>query len=253
MAFDVAATSYDLFMGRYSTPLAGLLVERAGPREGARALDVGCGPGALIGALVERLGPDRVAAVDPSAPFVEAARARHPGVDVRSAAAEDLPFDDSSFDAALASLVVHFMRDPVAGLGEMSRVTRPGGALGATVWDHGGGHGPLSLFWRAVNELTPGARDESGLAGARAGHLASLARDAGWVDVRESTLDVEVGYETFEEWWQPYTLAVGPAGDHVSGLAPDERDALRDHCASLLPPAPFTVSASAWCVIARSQ
>lgn len=89
--------------------------------------DVGCGPGALTGVLVERLGADHVRAVDPSEPFVEACRERFPGVDVRQGAAESLPFEDASCDVAAACLVVHFMTDPVAGVAEMGRVTRTGG------------------------------------------------------------------------------------------------------------------------------
>ena len=143
----------------------------------------GCGPGALTARLVARLGAGQVAAVDPSEPFVAAARSRLPGVDVRVAAAESLPFDDDAFDAVLAQLVVHFMADPVAGLAEMARVARPGGTVAACVWDHAGGTGPLTTFWRAVADLDPGAHDESGLAGAREGHLAELAAAAGLEDV----------------------------------------------------------------------
>ena len=90
-----------------------------------------------------------------------------------------MPFADAVFDAALAQLVVHFMADPVAGLREMGRVTRPGGVVAACVWDHAGGRGPLSGFWRAVLELDPRADDESGLAGVREGHLAQLFAEAG--------------------------------------------------------------------------
>ena len=115
MSFEVAAAAYDRFMGGYSVQLGPGLAELAGVRPGQRALDVGCGPGALTGELVARLGADAVAAVDPSEPFVAAARGRHPGVDVRQASAESLPFADDSFDTALAQLVVHFMRDPIAG------------------------------------------------------------------------------------------------------------------------------------------
>src|SRR6476659_829541 len=110
-------------MGRYSQPLAPQLADLASVQAGQRALDVGCGPGALTSELVARLGAAGVAAADPSEPFVEAARRRHPGVEVALAAAEDLPFADSGFDVALAQLVVHFMSDPVAGLAEMRRVT----------------------------------------------------------------------------------------------------------------------------------
>src|SRR5919197_100162 len=123
-------------MGRYSQPLAPQLVEFAGVRAGQRVVDVGCGPGALTSELVARLGADSVTAADPSKPFVQAARERHPGVEVALAPAEDLPFGDDAFDAALAQLVVHFMKDPIAGLAEMRRVTRAGGVVAASVWDH---------------------------------------------------------------------------------------------------------------------
>src|SRR5688572_19161989 len=122
MTFNVAATAYDAFMGRYSAPLSPQLADLAGVETGQRVLDVGCGPGALTAELVRRVGAPNVAAVDPSEPFVTAARERQPGVDVRLAPAEDLPFEDDAFDAALAQLVVHFMDDPVAGLKEMRRV-----------------------------------------------------------------------------------------------------------------------------------
>src|SRR5918999_1920901 len=165
MSFAVAADAYDRFMGRYSVPLAPQLADFASVTAGQRVLDVGCGPGALTAELVRRLGPAAVSAVDPSGPFVAAARERYPGVDVRRAAAEQLPFEDETFDASLAQLVVHFMSDPVAGLREMARVTRKGGVVAACVWDHAGGRGPLSVFWKAARELDPGVDDESQLAG----------------------------------------------------------------------------------------
>src|SRR5690348_4038985 len=118
MGFDVSATAYDRFMGRYSGQLAAPMADLAGVAPGGRALDVGCGPGVLTAELVARLGPDRVTAADPSASFVAAARERLPGVEVVEAVAEDLPFADGAFDAALAQLVVHFMTDAVAGLRE---------------------------------------------------------------------------------------------------------------------------------------
>jgi SAM-dependent methyltransferase len=251
VGFDVGAEAYDRFMGRYSVGLAAQMADLAGVGDGQRALDVGCGPGALTSELVTRLGPGAVAAVDPSSSFATAARERNPGVDVRVAAAEDLPFGDHEFDAALAQLVVHFMADPVAGLRELARVTRPGGAVAACVWDHAGGQGPLGVFWRAVHELDPGARDESDLAGAREGHLADLFGAAELSEIEQTLLAVRVEHPTFEEWWEPFTLGVGPAGAYVSGLADAERDRLRELCRSLLPSPPFTVTARAWAVRGR--
>jgi len=246
MSFDVAAERYDRFMGRYSALLSSQMADLAGVMAGQRALDVGCGPGALTTELVARLGAEAVAAVDPSEPFVAAARARHPGVDVRQASAEHLPFDSGSFDVALAQLVVHFMDDPVAGLGEMARVTRNGGRIAACVWDFAGGNGPISALWEAAHDLDSDVVDESELAGARQGHLVELFGDAGLIDVEEHVLDLSVEHPTFEDWWEPFTLGVGPAGRYVSGLEAARREALRDRCRSLLGPAPFVVAARAW-------
>lgn len=252
VTFNVSADAYGQFMGRYSEPLAAQFAELARVRAGQRALDVGCGSGALTAQLVERLGADAVSAIDPSPPFVAAVRARFPDVDVRSGVAEQLPFPDDCFDLALAQLVVHFMADPVSGLREMARVTRPGGVVAACVWDHAGGSGPLSTFWRAVKDVDPSARDEADLAGAREGHLAQLCEAAGLKQTEPAKLTVKVRYATFADWWDPFTLGVGPAGAHVAQLDEARRDALRTRCAELLPPAPFEVSATAWCVRARA-
>lgn len=251
MGFDVAAEAYDRFMGRYSGRLAAPFADLAGVRPGQRVLDVGCGPGALTGELVARLGPESVAAVDPSSQFVAAAGERHRGVEVRHGTAEALPFDDDAFDVALAQLVVHFMADPVAGLREMTRVTRPSGVVAACVWDHGGDQGPLSVFWRAVHTVDPAARDESDLAGAREGHLAELFAAAGLREIEETVLEVRVEHATFDEWWEPFTFGVGPAGAYVKALAAPEREQLRERCRSLLPSPPFALPARAWAVRGR--
>src|SRR3954452_23053044 len=205
-------------MGHYSSQLAGPLAELAGVQRGQRVLDVGCGPGALTGELVARVGPDAVSAVDPSPSFVAANRERHPGVAVSQATAEELPFDDDAFDAALAQLVVHFMADPVAGLREMARVTRPGGAVVASVWDHSGARSPLTPLWRAAHALEQNPDDESRRAGARQGHLGELFATAGLSGVEETEHVVAVTYASFEAWWEPFTHGIGPAGQHVVGL-----------------------------------
>jgi SAM-dependent methyltransferase len=246
MSFTVAAEAYDRFMGRYSVLLAPRFADFAGVATGQRVLDVGSGPGALTSELVRRLGSAAVSAVDPSEPFVAAARERHPGVHVEQASAEQLPFEDQAFDAALAQLVVHFMTDPVGGLREMARVTRPHGVVAACVWDHAGGQGPLSVFWAAAREFDPGVHDESQLPGAREGHLTELFEAAGLRDVEETSLSVDVEHPSFEEWWEPYTLGVGPAGAHVAGLDVKQQTRLRERCRQILPAAPFVLTARTW-------
>jgi SAM-dependent methyltransferase len=246
MSFAVAADAYDRFMGRYSVPLAPQLADFAAVAAGQRVIDVGCGPGALTTELVERLGPAAVAAVDPSEPFVAAARERHAGVDVQRAAAEELPFGDDEFDAALAQLVVHFMSDPVAGLREMARVTREGAVVAACVWDLAGGGAPISLFWEAAHELDPDVEDESQLAGASEGHLGQLFQAAGLHEIEEGALSVSVEHASFEDWWEPFTLGVGPAGSYAGGLDPERQVQLRELCRELAPAAPFALTVRAW-------
>jgi len=251
MSFDVSAGAYLRFMGRYSEPLAAQFADLAGVHPGQRLLDVGCGPGALTAELVGRAGADAVSAVEPSASFAAAARERLPGADIRQAAAEQLPFSDDTFDAALAQLVVHFMADPVTGLREMGRVTRPGGVVSACVWDHAGDRGPLTPFWRAVREVDPAADDESGRAGAREGHLAELFARAGLDQAEVTTLTVRVRQDGFEAWWEPFTFGVGPAGKYLASLPADRREALRELCRRQLPAGPFEISATAWAVTGR--
>jgi SAM-dependent methyltransferase len=246
MSFTGGAEAYDRFMGRYSVRLAPQLADFATIAAGRRVLDVGCGPGALTAELVRRLGPDAVSAVDPSESFVAAAQQRHPGVGVQRAAAEHLPFEDQAFDAALAQLVVHFMADPVGGLREMARVTRGHGVVAACVWDHAGGQGPLGVFWAAALELDRDVEDESQLAGAREGHLEQLFREAGLRDVEKGVLSVDVEHPSFEEWWEPFTLGVGPAGAYAAGLDAKRQAQLRERCRELLPAPPFVVTARAW-------
>jgi SAM-dependent methyltransferase len=246
VSFFVSAEAYDQFMARYSTQLSAQLADFAGVKSGQRVLDVGCGPGALTSELVARVGSELVAAVDPSEPFVMAARERHPEVDIRQASAEDLPFPDGRFDAALAQLVVHFMADPVAGLQEMARVTCRSGVVAACVWDYAGRRGPASLFWAGVRELDRDADDEARLAGAREGHLAELFEAAGLRDVDDTDLAARVQFATFDEWWEPFTLGVGPPGAYVAALDATRRAELKERCRALAPAAPFAVDAHAW-------
>ncbi|USQ77444.1 class I SAM-dependent methyltransferase [Ornithinimicrobium cryptoxanthini] len=250
MAFN-AADSYDRFMGRFSRPLAQVFADRTGVRAGQRALDVGCGPGALTEVLIERLGLDHVEAVDPSPPFVAAIAERFPGLSVREGTAEHLPHADDSFDLSLAQLVVHFMADPVAGLRQMARVTRPGGTVAAAVWDlTPGARGPVSPFQTAVAEVDPSWVVSQARPGGARGELGELFRSAGLRQVEESVLTAEVPIASFEDWWEPFLLGIGPAGDYVAGLDERARHELRERTRRLLPDGAFTMPVDAWCAVA---
>jgi SAM-dependent methyltransferase len=252
--FGVAATTYDSFMGRYSRPLSTEFADTAGVRRGQTAVDVGCGPGALTGTLVERLGAAAVAACDPSPGFVADCRDRHPGVRVEQGRAESIPFDDDAFDHALAQLVLHFVSDASAAAHEMARVVRPGGHVSACVWDFADGMEMLRAFWDAAAEIDPDAPDEARtLRFGRHGEIAELFEAAGLVDITESTLTVSSTYARFGELWEGFLAGVGPAGAHLLALPADRQRLLHDRLFERVgsPSAAFSLSAVARCVVAR--
>ena len=254
-SFRVTGGAYDSFMGRYSQPLAVRFADAAGVAHGQRALDVGCGPGALTGVLVDRLGVDAVAACDPSEPFLAACTERHPGVLVRQGRAEAIPFDDDAFDCALAQLVLHFVSDPDRAAAELRRVVRPGGVVGACVWDFDDGMEMLRTFWDAALAVDPNAPDEARtMRFGRPGELVELFDSAGLEDVTETTLDVASTYTGFDELWSGYLAGVGPAGSYCVSLADDVRVRVERELFDRLgaPTGPVTLSAVARCALGHA-
>jgi SAM-dependent methyltransferase len=252
--FRASAEAYDRLVGRYSSDLAAALITLAGVEPGMRVLDVGCGPGALTAALVERLGPANVSAADPSEPFVEACRSRLPAVEVVVAAAESLPFADGAFDATLSQLVVNFMHDAPTGVREMARVTRPGGIVASCVWDYADKMTLLRAFWDAAREVEPeraGAEDEGVvMRWCGEGELAELWHSAGLRDVRFDSLVVSATYSGFEDLWSPFPLGVAPSGGFCKSLDGDRRIELHDAYRRRLGVGdePFELTARAWAV-----
>jgi SAM-dependent methyltransferase len=245
VGFFSSADAYDRFMGRYSAILSPRFADLAGVTAGMEVLDVGCGPGVLTGELVERVGAGNVAAIDPSPEFVDAVRERHPDVEARIGVAEELPYPDDVFDAALSQLVVHFMSDPVAGLRNMARVTRPGGVVAACVWDLAGGRAPISPFWRAVREVSPGVEGESDRRGGSEADLAALFEEAGLANAVTTELVSHAEHTSFDEWWRPFMLGVGPASVYLAKQDHATQEAIHDRCRALLGDAP-TVDWRAW-------
>jgi ubiquinone/menaquinone biosynthesis C-methylase UbiE len=255
VTFAVSRGAYDAFMGRYADRLAPLLITFAGVKPGERVLDVGCGPGSLTEALGDLIGPEHVAAIEPSEPFAAATADRVPAADVQVGAAESLPWAADMFDAALAQLVVNFMSDADVGVGEMRRVVRPGGTAAACTWDYSSGMTMLRTFWDAALSLDSGAPDEvRTMRYNDPDVLRELWLRTGFEAVETHTLIVEASYRDFDDYWEPFTAGVGPAGAYTSSLDADRRAALREECRRRLgdPEGPFTLSAKAWAVKGRA-
>ncbi len=251
--FDAAA--YERFMGRWSRRLAPLLIDFAGVREGDRVLDVGSGTGslALELAVTRRV---EVVGIDPSAAFTEHARTRAAGRPVRFDVgdAQELPYEDASFDTCLALLVINHISDPRKAISEMRRVTRPGGRTAAAVWDYGEGMTLLRAFWDAAVDLDPAAepRHERHMPYCRRNQLSTLWAEGGLQEVEETALVIPMEFASFDALWAPFLGGQGPGGSYVASLTPGRRQALRERLRQELSAGdsdwPIRIEARAWAV-----
>ncbi|HET8733481.1 MAG TPA: methyltransferase domain-containing protein [Anaeromyxobacteraceae bacterium] len=243
MGFEVAAEGYDRFIGRYSRALAPRFADFA-VASGGPVLDVGCGPGALLAELAGRVGAAQVAGVDPSPPFVAAARARVPGADVRLGAGEALPFGDGAFAAALSQLVVAFVKDADRVAAEMRRVVRPGGAVAFAMFAHDGFE-LVRTYWKAALAFEGKAPDDARLPFRRLPELVGLCERAGLREVASTEIPLEAAYAGFDDLWVPFSLGIGPTGEHLVAQPPARQAQLREACFELLgrPEGPFTLKA----------
>ncbi len=249
--------AYDRHVGRYGPELAAAMIGIAGVRAGQRALDVGCGTGALAVALAAVAGEKNIAAIDPSEQFVEVCRSRVPGADVRVGGAESIPFGDASFDAVLAQLVVDGMVDARQGVAEMRRVARPGGVVLACVWDFDGGMTLLRAFWDAALTLDA---DRARSFGAdrrrpfsRPGELEELWRATGLSDVEVGRIVAGAEYADLDDLWSPFAAGVGALGSFVQSLDDEARIRMKLDVAKNLgsPTGRFRLTAEAWYVRGR--
>ena len=213
--FRVGGDEYDNFMGRYSRVLATLFADFAGVTTGMRVLDVGAGTGALTAELVARGAS--VAAADPSPEFVAVLRERFPNLEVEEAPAESLPYGAGVFDLALAQLVVAFVSDGPAAITEMARVAR---RVAVCMW----GVEEVDMF-AAIDraaEAVGASRATEPRRYRTAQEIHDLLAPHGAVETAE--LDVTAGYGDFEEFWQAMDHGVGPAGQWLASLDPEQRE-----------------------------
>lgn len=245
--------NYEQYMGRWSRQLAGRFLDWLAPPRDADWLDIGCGTGALTGAILERTAPRSVLALDPSDGFVAYARATI-NDDRASVAVGDamaLPAT-TSVDIAASALVLNFVPDRVAALREMLRVLKPDGVLAFYVWDYpGGGMGMIDAFWTSAAELDPraAALDEAlRFPFCTEDGLAALCRDASLTSPVIEAIETEIEFPDFDAFWHPFTLGAGPAPGYCMSLPVDAREALRQRLAERLGTGPIHLMARAWAV-----
>lgn len=251
------AEAYERFMGRWSRLVGPRLVEFTGLPARGRVLDVGSGTGSLAFAIAEHNSQSHVLGIDPSSEYVAYARSRNPFPDRASfevADAQQLPFPDASYDAALSLLVFNFIPDPKKALLELRRITKPGGKLSAAVWDYGAGMRMLRTFWDAAVHLDPEAEkvDEKRMPLCREGELGALWKVAGLERVEEQPIEVAMRFESLADFWDPFLLGQGPAGVYVRRVDQNKLPALREEVKRRLSlreeDRPFVLKARVWAV-----
>jgi SAM-dependent methyltransferase len=229
------ADVYEQLMGRFSSTLSPLLLAWLGlEKNAAQLLDVGCGTGSLIGELLQQFPAANITAMDYETQFVAHSAAKfaaHHRVTVMQGDAEALGFSDQQFDHTLSMLTVHFIANPVAALREMKRVTRRGGTVAATVWKAGGG-GAQRLFWEVLDTIDPALAEKADQMKKSPMIHAQGLRDgfaeAGLAEVVLTELSIEMDFESFAQFWQPYGESDGKTNKFMQGLSPENRVRLKE-------------------------
>lgn len=223
--------AYERSMGRWSARLAPLFLDFLGMNKGANVLDVGCGTGALTRSMLERDANAKITGIDPAQPFVDYCKSRLAcgRAEFRCASAERLPYPDENFDHALALLVLNFVHEADRAAREMRRVTRRGGTVGACTW-HSQGLLLDRLFFEEAGQLDAAAKSKAERLRRlnQEGQLETLWTKIGLREVRETHIDIDMEFQSFDDYWSPLTQGAGPVNVYVGDLSAHQRDLLKE-------------------------
>lgn len=250
------AAGYEQLMGRWSRRLAPRFIDFAGVADGEKILDVGCGTGSLTFALAGAAHLSEIAAIDYSPVFVAEAARRNtdPRISILQADACALPFEEGTFDRALALLVLHFVPEAGKAVAEMRRVVRSGGVVAATVWDHLGGMPGMRMMVDTVAALGEAGRELRARycfqPMMQPGEMKRTFAERGLVDVTEVELMIRMDYTSFDDYWAPIAAGEGPLGKYMVTLDAAERErtgaAVRDAYEAGRPDGPRSFANVAW-------
>lgn len=251
---------YEPYVGRWSRPAAREFVPWLGRPAGLAWLDVGCGTGAVTQTILDLAQPGSVRSVDASPDLIGYARAHVTGGPVffEVGDAQALPLDDAVVDAAVSGLMLNFLPDPLQGVRQMARVTRPGGVVAVYVWDYADRMELMRYFWDAATALDPAAAEAdegSRFTICRPEPLTELFIRAGLQDVAVRPIDVPTVFGDFDDYWLPFLGAGGGgAPRYIQTLDETRRAALRERLRADLPVAEdgtIPLIARAWAVKGR--
>jgi SAM-dependent methyltransferase len=248
--------AYEPYVGRWSRRVAPEVVTWMGVPGGCRWLDAGCGTGALCAAVLAQAAPQTVVGIDAAEEYVRYAQEQlaDPHLHFSLGDLHALPFAAATFDAAVTGLVLNFVKDAPRVVRELRRVVRPGGRVGAYVWDYAEGMAFMRAFWDAASALDPRAAElDQGqrFPLCRPQPLADLFTAAGLEQVSVRAVEIPTHFRDFDDFWQPFLGGQGSAPGYVKTLTEKMRGALQARLRADLPTAAdgsISLQARAWAV-----
>ena len=220
-------------------PLTSALIEAGRIGRGAHVLDIGGGSGQPSLSIASIVGNEgSVSYTDPAAGMVETARdeAERRGltnIHFHKAPADELPFENDTFDLAVGRLSVMFFPDVAAGLNEIVRVVKPGGRVSFLVW----GSKEANPFFSSVTEvldrfIPPELEDEDepgAFRFASPGKLSKLLADAGLTQIEERPLPFRIaGTVKPEEFWELRSEMSDSLRAKLATLTSEQKSAVKE-------------------------